>query len=95
MRPPRFHLRTLLVAVAVAAVLLGGWRLLKRREYCPRSAATLEQAADFYESLPYRYLDEQRMRMARRRSAAVGWRPAIAGPRHPWIAVPADRPRPG
>ena len=39
MRPPRFHLRTLLIAVAVAALICGGLALRRRQ------AALLARAA--------------------------------------------------
>ncbi len=43
---PRLRLRTLLIAVAVAGLALGGW---KRREYCLRRAVECDQAVAFYE----------------------------------------------
>ncbi len=35
---PRLRLRTLLIAVAVVAVAIGGWQMWKRREYCRERA---------------------------------------------------------
>src|SRR2546423_876858 len=43
---PRFRLRTLILAVAAVAVLLGGEGLRRRRAYCLRQAATCNRAIE-------------------------------------------------
>lgn len=42
---PRLRLRTLLIAVAVVGLALGGWQMWKRREYCLKRAASLARLA--------------------------------------------------
>jgi hypothetical protein len=43
---PRLRLRTLLIAVAVAGVMLGAWQMWKRREYCRIRVAVYSRYAE-------------------------------------------------
>jgi hypothetical protein len=43
---PRLSLRTLLIAVAVAGLALGGWTMWQRREYCLERARAYELEED-------------------------------------------------
>jgi hypothetical protein len=45
---PRLRLRTLLIVVAVAGMMLGGWRMWRRREYCLAKAAECDRIAAYY-----------------------------------------------
>ena len=88
MRPPRFRLRTLMVAVVFAAVALGGFEMLRRRErflalaaYHASRAVSLTRYYSFFfpRKLPW-HLDMQRKY---ERAATRPWLPIAPDPPPP------------
>ena len=90
MRPPRFRLRTLLVAVAVAAVV-SGVEVMRRRRACYQGRASDHAFA----AIPYTpgYLGDRpdQAKAAFHEAMRVKYERAA---RCPWLPVPPDPPAP-
>jgi hypothetical protein len=102
MRPPRFRLRTLLIAVAVVSVALGG-ELMRRRRISHREQAASHSDA---EELSRAYADDARGQPGPIAPQRVAWGEVLAAyhaamsrkyeraARYPWLPVAPDPPPP-
>lgn len=78
---PRYRLRTLLVAVAVVAVALGGWRLWERWGWCRSRARNYPNVAEELHKIRSRAVEaEQYDRLGREFETAA----RSASPGSPW-----------
>jgi hypothetical protein len=93
----RLRLRTLLIAVAVAATAMGGWQMWERRRLCLERADQHSKAAVFLRSGARRYWDSghpeatpcaECLETASREEEAAARHRRVA--RYPWLPLPRE-----